>query len=443
MEKIKRSIFKSKPSSGFDVQTGTQKYRLKQFPFLYESEPEFLSLYKELFDNIPIMDNAIDTYVTLINPGYTIESDNAKDIKIVDEVLKHIRFPNEVNELIQNSLIYGFSGSEIVLSSDLTAILRMKNVPSEDLRVERNNAANITNYYQINTAGSYIDLNPNRFVFVAKQATTDNVYGRSLFKALPFLTRIMLQMQDAIGKIYNKYGSPRFHVNYVPNVQLDQDTLRTRLNSIKKKFNDPKVGEDFFSAGDVDITVIGAQGEVIKFSVEMQEITQGVFSGLKLPAGVLGYNYGSTETHMATQIEVLLARIIAYQKYFASEINAEFMPLLAKVYNLSSIPSIKFDRPVIVDEEKEAKTETIKISNVTTLLSKKLISPEYAIEKLKLPKITPKELAAIEKSGEVKEVVEGDEEGDKEIKKEEENPGKKPEPQKKEEKHVKEENLRS
>jgi len=397
LEKIKSTFFKSKPQEdGFSTAAGTQKYILDTFPFLFDSEPKWMSLYKELFDNVSIIDNAIDTYVQLINPGYIIESDKEKEVEAVYEVLDYIEFQEELNKLIQNTLIYGFNGSEVVLSSDLRSILRFVNVPSKDLRIKRDKKANIVKYYEINTGGKFVELNTNRFIYFTKQATTDEPYGRSLLRALPFLTRIMLEMQDSIGKIYKKYGSPRFHVNYIPKISLDDATLTRRLNMIKEKFDNPKVGEDFFSAGDVQITTIGAEGEAIRFNIEMSEILQGVLSGLKLPAGVLGYNYGSTETHLAKQLEILLGRVTSYQKYYASVLNKQFMPLLAKVYNLSEVPKIQFERPIIVDEQVEAATRSIEISNIQTLKSMGIITDEYAIEKLELPKLSKAALDKIQ-----------------------------------------------
>ncbi len=419
-ERIFSSVFKP-TEVGFGVQAGTQKYKLKQFPFLFDDEPEFLSLYKELFDNVPILDNAIDTYTQFINPGYTIKSDSEKDIELTNDVLKKIKFPGSLSQLIQNSLIFGYSGSEVVLSTDLAEILRLVNVPSTDLRIYRNDRANVTNYYEINTAGPYINLTPERFIFLSKQATTDEPYGRSLFKSLPFLTRIMLQMQDSIGKISQKYGSPRFHVNYIPGIQLDDATLGRRLDAIREKFNDPKVGEDFFSAGDVDIKVIGSEGQTLRYSIEMSEIMQGVMSGLKLPAGVLGYNYGSTETHLTKQLEILLGRIDSYQKYYASELNMGFMPLLAKVYNLSTIPELIFDKPIIADELQEATTESLLIQNTTSLLNSRLITPAHAIERLKLPKLTTEELNDIETKREEDKKIENGQKDDDDKKDETQN----------------------
>lgn len=390
---IKEAFFRStKEVDNFAFDQGTQKYQLPDFPWLYDEVPEnALSLYKQLYDNVPILDAAIDAYVNLINPGWSLVRSKNTDQEKNKTILESIGFNAELNRLLTNYFVFGFNGSEIILSDDMTEIIRLVNVPSEDLRIKRNKNAQVTNYYQINTFGTgnrFVDLNINRFLFLVKDGTTKEPYGRSLFKTLPFLTRIMLEMQDSIGKIYRKYGSPRFHVKYIPAVQLSEKVLKSRLDTIKGKFDNPKIGEDFFTAGDVEVTVIGAEGKEIKFTVEMSEIMQGIFSGLKLPAGLLGYNYGSTETHLAKQLEILLGKIIGYQTEISDKINKQFMPIFAKVYSLPEVPRLTFARSIIADEKSEAETDEIKLRNLNSLISLGLVDDEYIINKLNLPEMT-------------------------------------------------------
>jgi len=392
---FKETFFKSaKEVDNFATERGSQKYKLPDYPWLYDEVPDSVqSLYTELYNNVPILDGAIDAYINLINPGWTLVTSKITDQDKNNDLLKNIGFNAELNRLIANYFIYGYSGSEVVLSPDMKQIIRLVNIPSQDLRIKRNEAAQITNFYQINTfkGGSrFIDLNINRFIYLVKDGTTKEPYGRSLFKSLPFLTRIMLEMQDSIGKIYKKYGSPRFHVKYIPAVQLSDKVLKSRLDVIKDKFDNPKVGEDFFTAGDVEVAVIGAGGEEIKFTVEMSEIMQGIFSGLKLPAGLLGYNYGSTETHLAKQLEILLGKIVSCQTEISDSINKQFMPLVAKVYNLKEVPQLTFNRSIIADEKAEAETEEIKLRNLNSLISLGLIDDDYIKNKLHLPEMTGK-----------------------------------------------------
>jgi hypothetical protein len=395
----------------FQVDIGSQQSIPEGYAFLYKAPTDFLELYRDLFDNVPILESAVDVYCQLINCGWKVEG---PDGELVEEVLRQAKFNQKLNDAIQSTFIYGFSGMETVLGSDMKSIIRFVNIPSERMRIKVDPQGNIIGYYQLgggiipgmirnvatmsspgsnpykaNPASSsgvpMVELNPLTFLYLNRMTKDGNPYGRSLFKTMPFITRIMLEVQDNTGKIFKKYGSPRFHVNYVPKVELTQPELTKRLNTIKEKFNDPKTGQDFFSAGDVTIDVIGANGQKMTFAVETAEIMQAIFSGLKLPAGMLGYNYGSTETHLSGQIEVLLSRLYNYQEHFEDMINSQLMPIVARIYGLTEIPHFEFLPTRMEDEAALAALESTKINNTMMLLQNGFIDIVQAQQKLELP----------------------------------------------------------
>jgi len=371
--------------TSFAIQESTQEYRLANYGYLYEAPKDnYLPLYKQLYDNVPVLDGAISTYTDLITSGWDIKSDNPEEAEAITKVLISTNFDKTLKNLLDDYFIYGFYGAEIVLSNKFDAFEKLQEIPPTELRMERDNEANITEFIQTSNPKT-IKINPNVVLFSANRSSTNEPYGRSLFRSLPWITRLMLEMQDSMTKIYKRYGSPRYHVTYTPAIQLDQAELTSRLNTIKGKFKDIAIGQDFFTAGDVTVAMIGAGTESqFKLSIEMTEIMQSVFSGLKIPAGVLGYNYGSTETHLNKQIEILLGRILSYQREQAHVINKKLMPLLAIVYNLKSIPVLTFKPPIITDESADIALETSKINNVKTLIEMNMITTEDGQQKLGL-----------------------------------------------------------
>ena len=387
---MKRKYTK-KPS--FYFTENTQDYRLPGFNFLYDIPENANDLYSQLYDNVPILESAINIYTNLINGDYEIKTKDPNLANSVYDILNATKFDSMLDTGISNTLIYGYSGTEIVLSSGLDKIEKYVDIPYNKLRIKRDTKGDITQFLQINTlyarnrnsAGQANILNKQNLLWLTRKSTSDKPYGRSVFKSMPFLTKIMLEMQDSIGKIYKKYGSPRYHVKYIPAVQLDGKVLKERTDKIKEAFNKIEVGKDFFSAGEVEVATIGAGGKEIKFTIEMTEIMQGIFSGLGLPAGVLGYNYGSTETHLAKQIQVLLGSLMRYQRYYASEVNMKIMPIIAKVYNLPEIPYFTFAMPVIVDELNEIQIKAGEINNVKNLIDMGMIEPKDGQIILDLP----------------------------------------------------------
>jgi len=386
---MKRQYHKKPP---FYFVESAQDYKLPGFRFLYDTPTDLVDLYKQLYDNVSILEAAVNVYTNLINGDYEVKTKDPDLADAVYDIFNAIKFDSMLDNAISDTLVYGYSGTEIVLSNTLNEIQKFVDIPHNELRIKRDLNGDIVEFIQLNTiyggrapAGQGNIIDKNRMFYLTRKSTTDAPYGRSIFKTLPFLTKIMIEIQDSIGKIYTKYGSPRFHVKYVPTVQLDQATLNTRLNTIKNAFDKIEVGKDFFSAGEVEVTTIGAEGQALKFTIEMSEIMQGVFSGLNLPAGVLGYNYGSTETHLSTQVEVLLGNLMRYQRYYAGMVNMVIMPMIAKVYNLPEVPYFTFKEPIIVDELGETQVRSAQINNAKTLIEMGMIDATDAQVELGLP----------------------------------------------------------
>lgn len=374
-----------KVETSFDIEEAMQSFRLQQYGYLYEAPKDnYLPLYKQLYDNVPILDGAVSTYTDLVCAGWEIESKVPAEAQLITEELTNTNFDKTLKTSLDNYFIYGFFGTEMVPSQKFDKIMKFQEIPATELRMKRNDLGDITEFVQ-EARPRTIKFNPAMVLYSANRESTSEPYGRSLFKSMPWIVRIMIEMQDSMNKIYRRYGSPRFHVKYLPAIQLDQTTLESRLKAIKAKFKDIEIGQDFFTAGDVEIAMIGAGSEQFKLTVEMSEINQAVFSGLKLPAGVLGYNYGSTETHLKKQIEILIGRILSYQVELQHVINLKLMPLLATIYNLNSVPKIKFAKPIITDEAQDVAVENSKISGTKMLIDMGMITPADGQSRLGLP----------------------------------------------------------
>jgi len=387
------NLFKSKktiekPTDSFDVVEAEQSYKLQQYGYLYEAPKDsYLGLYKQLYDNVPVLDGAVNAYTDLICSGWKINSVNPEEAELITNELTNTNFDKTLKTSMDNYFIYGYYGTEMVPSPKFDKIVKFQEIPTEQLRLKRDEFANIIEFVQ-EASPRTIRINPAMVLFSANRESTTEPYGRSLFRSLPWITRAMLELQDSMTKIYRRYGSPRFHVKYLPALQLDQNTLNSRLTTLKGKFKDIEIGQDFFTSGDVQIDLIGVGagggGRQFSMTIEMQEVMMSIFSGLKLPAGVLGYNYGSTETHLTQQIEILLGRLLSYQKEQTHVINLKLMPLLATIYNLKAVPTIEFNKPIITDEAKDVALEGSKINNVKTLIDMNMITVADGQQKLGL-----------------------------------------------------------
>lgn len=400
---------------------GTQKSKGQTYGSFFEEVDNYLDLYRAMYDNVPIMEGAVNAYLRLTNPGYYIQTEKGdpNTIAITDEILNVLNFNEVLNDMIQQTLIYGFCGSEMVFTSDYSSILRIVPISSRQLRLKKDMYGNIVSYHQLGgwvmnsannndpftskpggtgynsnnayrlrgsstSSGQYVELDPDSMLYFNRKVLESNSYGRSLFRSLPSVSRQLLSINDAVVKIYSKYGSPKFHVKYTPAESLSQTKLTERLNLLKNSFAELEHGEDFFTAGDIEVDVVAPGQGTLKMNMEVAFIAQEIFSGLGLPAGVLGFNYGSTETHMKEQVQILLGNIEALQHEFARYINKQLMTKIAMIYGMSEVPKFIFKKPRVRDRQSEAVAEQTEINNVITLLEAGLITPEQAQSKLEI-----------------------------------------------------------
>lgn len=359
----------------------------------YEQPEGDLELYHAMATNVPIIHGAINAYMRLTNTTLNIVCSKDETRNLVYDIIERIELDEVINKALYQYNTYGFVGVEVVLDSTYTDIVKLKVIDSRTLRVKKDPWGNIIEYRQIigiptgdaqqsNSAPGTIILNPDTIMYFQRQADDDSAYGVSLLRCLPFITSTMLSIQTAIGKIYRRYGAPKYHVTYNPSTPIPDNIMEDRMEQIKNDFEDFDTESDFFSNGDVQVDVIGAGTSAIQFTAELQHIMEQLMSGLGLPANVLGYNYGSTETHAKEQNIILMGNIENTQRTFKRVIENTLMTMIAQIYDLEEVPQIEFDKTEIRDELLYQTAENYKVVNVITKRDGGIISQDEAAVEL-------------------------------------------------------------
>lgn len=358
----------------------------------YEQPEGDLELYHAMVVNIPILTGAINAYTRMINSGYDILCDDDTILNETWDIVERIDLDGTLNRVINQMETYGFCGVEVVLNDDKTDIVRLKVIDSRTLRVQKDKFGNIISYKQIvgitenqnGNAGSVgiapgvIELDPETIMYFQRNPDSDSSYGVSLLRPLPFVTAIMLQIQDSIGKIYHRYGAPKYHIKYSPQGNIPDDMMAKRIDIIRDEFSNLEPESDFFSNGEIEIDVLAAGTGAIKFTEELRHIIEQILSGLGLPAAVLGYNYGSTETHTKEQGVLLVSNLQNSQKIIKRQIENQLFNLIARVYNFDNIPEFEWNTIQIRDEYQDAQTDELKIQNVLVKRDNGLITQDQA-----------------------------------------------------------------
>ena len=146
-------------------------------------------------------------------------------------------------------------------------------------------------------------------------------YGVSMMRSMPFLADILMKIYNTIGLNWERAGNVRFSVVYKPKGEVsDKAFARERAQQMAKEWSDAmqstKSGSvrDFVAVGDVDIKVIGADGQVLDSEVPVRQIMEQLVARTGIPPFMLGLSWSSTERMSSQQADILTSEITAIRR---------------------------------------------------------------------------------------------------------------------------------
>ncbi len=296
------------------------------------------NLYRLLRENVPLLEAAINKFVRLV--GYVqVEADTALQPEF-DALLKQVRvnfnqrgFPAFFNNFVGQMLQYGASAGEIVLSNSRRDLFGLYNLPSPRLRFRADGQAGLT-------VGVETALSPEPrpapeplLLMALRNAEGMDPYGVSLFRSLPFVTRILVTVYHALGENWARMGSPSYQVTWRPPegfVDADGERTRAIMREVQSSFVEAmkarkETGEvrDFFASGDIQIRAIMPEGQALEFTEPHRALLEQVIAATGLPPFLLGVHWSTTERMSQQQADILIAEI--------KDIRHELTPVVEKV----------------------------------------------------------------------------------------------------------------
>ena len=158
-------------------------------------------------------------------------------------------------------------------------------------------------------------------LFTPLHPESDNPYGVSLLRSMPYLTELLVKIYDAMGKNWERCGNVRFAVTYKPqDGELDHDTAQQRAEQIASAWSGAmRAGRDgsvhdFVSVGDVSIKAIGADNRILDSEVPVRQILEQLVAKTGLPPFMLGLNWSSTERMSSQQADMLTSELAALRR---------------------------------------------------------------------------------------------------------------------------------
>ncbi|MGH8083862.1 MAG: minor capsid protein [Lysobacter sp.] len=151
-------------------------------------------------------------------------------------------------------------------------------------------------------AAGYVDLEPRQLVVALNQPEADNPYGTSILRSVPFVAQILLKMQNATGRSWERFGDPPFHVSYsTKNRKIDNATALSRARQIvadlatamaaKAKGNSVDLATGAGADDEIKIAIIGAAGEALEIGEPARHMLEQVVAAFGLPPWMLGITW--------------------------------------------------------------------------------------------------------------------------------------------------------
>ena len=282
------------------------------------------TIYRQMRSTIPILDAAIGKLVRLTG-GFTAECADRAAQTGLQQFLRSVSvgygqygIENFLMPYLESLLMFGRAIGEMVIPANGTMLLRWADVTKfEILPDDGGNDAVIG-------VRKGTELKPlprqNLLLFSTWNADTDHPYGTSLFYSMPFLTDVLTKIYRTVGVNWERAGNVRYAVTYKPTGEADMAFAAERAKSIAGEWStamqEARDGSvrDFVSVGDVQIRVIGADGQILDSEVPVRQILEQLVAKTGLPPFLFGLSWAATERMAAQQTDLLTSELWAIRR---------------------------------------------------------------------------------------------------------------------------------
>jgi hypothetical protein len=328
------NFFKKKQNPKISVQTAVNIKKTHPFEEIENYHPlsKFeLNLYSALREAIPVIDAAISKLVRLIGT-FNIECEDENTAFMINKFLQNVKvgacstgIDSFIFVHLNQLLTYGTAISEIIPNSNLNDIFALYNASLKNIILKENSEKLELKIYK-KSQNKLIEIaHPELVITSVLNPEPENIYGNSIMKGLPFISRILLKIFASIGNNWERVGNARFAVTYKPpNDSSEQVYTKERAEMIATEWSKAMKNEtptDFIAVGDVSIKVIGADNQVLDSKVPVRQILEQIISKFSIPPFLLGLSWSTTESMAVQQLEILNSELESYRRILNPVIN--------------------------------------------------------------------------------------------------------------------------
>ena len=279
-------------------------------------------LYKAVREAVPVMDAAIYKLIRMAG-GVTVTCGDKRAETALKEFLRTVpvgRGQFGINSFLDcyldSLLTCGRAVGEIVPAVGNRDIAALVCGRVEDIEIKEGQHPLAFSIWGPDETGKMAELPYQELLlFTPLNPETDNPYGVSLLRSLPFLTDILMKIYHAIGVNWERCGNVRFAVTCRGGDGTGAaERGRILAEEWSRAMRDGDTVRDFVAVGDVDIRVIGGDAPILDSQVPVRQVMEQIVAKTGIPPFMLGLSWNSTERMSAQQADMLTTEITAIRR---------------------------------------------------------------------------------------------------------------------------------
>ena len=324
-------------------------------------------LYQELREGIPVLDAAVGKLVRLTG-GFQVSCRNGAAQQRMEEFLRTVPcgrgqygINNFLSGYLDSLLTYGRAVGEMVVAGGKLRAVCWGDVNALEIQ-EGSSPLDIV-MWGPDEHGMMRPL-PYQHLLLLTTMNPEpaNPYGVSMFRGMPFLAEILMNIYQTIGTNWERAGNVRYSVICKGADDLDPAVAQERGKQVAQEWSRAmEAGKngtvrDFIAVGDVEIKVIGGESPILDSEVPVRQILEQLVAKTGLPPFLLGLNWSTTERMSAQQADILTSELWAIRRTVEPAIEKICRTFLA-LEGLDNRITIEWDDISLQDITEEAKAD--------------------------------------------------------------------------------------
>ena len=324
-----------------------------------------LEVYRQIRNAVPILDAAIGKLVRL-SGGFRVLCEDERAQEELGEFLRTVNvghaqvgFSAFLDKYLDSLLTNGRAVGEIVPDAEGREIAAVLCHRVEQLALREGETALDVRFCGYDAAGRLHELPRQELVlFTPLLPESENPYGVSLLRGLPFMADILMKIYNTVGVNWERCGNMRFAVTCRDGDGNAAERGQLLASEWSRAMQDTRSGSvrDFVAVGDVDIKVIGGDAPILDSQVPVRQVLEQIVAKTSIPPFMLGLNWNSTERMSAQQADMLTTEITAIRRTL-TPVMEQICRMWLRMQGETAAFRVDWEDINLQDEVEEAKAE--------------------------------------------------------------------------------------